>query len=63
MCLSLSRYNEKHACSCEWQANTLLSGLGAESGGLAVAHSLYNGMSAAPGGHKYLHGEKVRLLM
>ena len=41
------------------EANTLLSGLGFESGGLAVAHSVYNGMSAVASANAYLHGEKV----
>jgi glycerol dehydrogenase len=41
------------------EANTLLSGLGFESGGLAVAHSLHNGLTAAPETHDRLHGEKV----
>ena len=41
------------------EANTLLSGLGFESGGLAVAHSVHNGLTAAPETHAYLHGEKV----
>eukprot|EP00887_Chlorella_sp_A99_P007328 scaffold2.g7328.t1 len=41
------------------EANTLLSGLGAESGGLAVAHALHNGMTQAPGSHKFLHGENA----
>lgn len=41
------------------EANTLLSGLGFESGGLAAAHSLYAGLSALPAGAAYLHGEKV----
>ncbi|TXH43669.1 MAG: iron-containing alcohol dehydrogenase [Actinobacteria bacterium] len=41
------------------EANTLLSGLGFESGGLAVAHSVHNGLTAAPGTHDFLHGEKV----
>ena len=41
------------------EANTLLSGLGFESGGLAVAHSVHNGLTVAPGTHHYLHGEKV----
>lgn len=39
------------------EANTLLSGLGFESGGLAGAHALHNGLTfAAPGA---LHGELV----
>jgi glycerol dehydrogenase len=41
------------------EANTLLSGLGFESGGLAAAHSLYAGLSLLPTGSPYLHGEKV----
>lgn len=41
------------------EANTLLSGLGFESGGLAIAHSVHNGLTAAPPTHDYLHGEKV----
>jgi len=41
------------------EANTLLSGLGFESGGLAVAHSVHNGLSVAPETHGCLHGEKV----
>jgi glycerol dehydrogenase len=41
------------------EANTLLSGLGFESGGLAVAHSLHNGLTVVPETHAFLHGEKV----
>ena len=41
------------------EANTLLSGLGFESSGLAAAHALHNGLTAAPGTHDFLHGEKV----
>jgi glycerol dehydrogenase len=41
------------------EANTLLSGLGFESGGLAVAHSIHNGLTTAPPTHAYMHGEKV----
>ena len=41
------------------EANTLMSGLGFESGGLALAHSVHNGLTAAPGTHSSLHGEKV----
>lgn len=41
------------------EANTLLSGLGFESGGLAVAHSVHNGLTAAKETHDNLHGEKV----
>ncbi len=41
------------------EANTLLSGLGFESAGLAVAHSVHNGLTALPQTHDYMHGEKV----
>jgi glycerol dehydrogenase len=41
------------------EANTLLSGLGFESGGLAIAHSVHNGLTVLPPTHAYLHGEKV----
>lgn len=41
------------------EANILLSGLGFESGGLAIAHSLHNGLTTAPQTHPFLHGEKV----
>lgn len=41
------------------EANTLLSGLGFESGGLAVAHAVHNGLTACAETHQYLHGEKV----
>jgi glycerol dehydrogenase len=41
------------------EANTLLSGLGFESSGLAAAHAVHNGLTAAPGAHSYFHGEKV----
>ncbi len=41
------------------EANTLLSGLGFESAGLAAAHSLHNGLTALPQTHEYYHGEKV----
>jgi len=41
------------------EANTLLSGLGFESGGLAIAHSVHNGLTAAEETHSFMHGEKV----
>jgi glycerol dehydrogenase len=41
------------------EANTLLSGLGFESVGLAAAHAVHNGLSVAEGCHAALHGEKV----
>lgn len=41
------------------EANILMSGLGAESGGLAMAHGLHNALTNFEETHKYLHGEKV----
>ena len=41
------------------EANTLLSGLGFESSGLAAAHAIHNGLTTASPTHAYLHGEKV----
>jgi glycerol dehydrogenase len=41
------------------EANTLLSGLGFESGAVALAHALSEGFSEIPSMHGYSHGEKV----
>ncbi|CCM06102.1 uncharacterized protein FIBRA_08350 [Fibroporia radiculosa] len=43
------------------EANTLLSGLGFESGGNAVAHAIHNGLTAINNRvlHAKMHGEKV----
>lgn len=41
------------------EANTLLSGLGFESAGLAAAHSVYNGFSILHDKHGMYHGEVV----
>ncbi len=42
------------------EANTLLSGMGFESGGLAAAHAMAAGMTVIPVLHReYLHGEMV----
>ncbi len=41
------------------EANTLLSGLGFESSGLAAAHAVHNGLTEAAQTHPYYHGEKV----
>jgi len=43
------------------EANTLLSGLGFESGGLAAAHAIHNGLTAVPGTHGLAHGQKVNI--
>jgi glycerol dehydrogenase len=41
------------------EANTLLSGIGFESAGLAAAHAIHNGLTIAPEVHAFHHGEKV----
>ncbi len=41
------------------EANTFLSGVGFESGGLAAAHAIHNGFTALEETHSYYHGEKV----
>lgn len=43
------------------EANTLLSGLGFESGGLGAAHAIHNGLTVLAGTHHYFHGEKVAI--
>ncbi|MEM7363584.1 MAG: glycerol dehydrogenase [Pseudomonadota bacterium] len=44
------------------EANTLLSGIGFESGGLAIAHAVANNLTMVPRVHdQYLHGEMVAL--
>jgi glycerol dehydrogenase len=41
------------------EANTYLSGVGFESGGLAAAHAIHNGLTVIPDAHHFYHGEKV----
>lgn len=41
------------------EANTLLSGIGFESGGLAGAHAIHNGFTVLEECHHMQHGEKV----
>ncbi|SDJ03915.1 glycerol dehydrogenase [Natribacillus halophilus] len=49
-----------HALEQVVEANTLLSGLGFESGGLALAHAVHNGFTVLEGDiHHKSHGEKV----
>ncbi|MFA9465038.1 MAG: glycerol dehydrogenase [Velocimicrobium sp.] len=43
------------------EANTYLSGVGADNGGLAVAHSVYNGFTALPECESTMHGSLVAL--
>lgn len=61
-------YKAKLACECNSvtaaleniiEANILLSGLGFESGGLAAAHAIHDGLTVLEETHKYFHGEKV----
>lgn len=41
------------------EANTYLSGIGFESGGLAAAHAIHNGLTLIEATHSLYHGEKV----
>lgn len=41
------------------ETNILLSGIGFESGGLAAAHAIHDGLTILEGTHRYYHGEKV----
>lgn len=41
------------------EANTYLSGIGFESGGLAGAHAIHNGLTVIEETHSMYHGEKV----
>lgn len=41
------------------EANILLSGLGFESGGLAAAHAIHDGLTILEETHHFFHGEKV----
>ena len=54
---------ENHVCTKAVEniieANTYLSGIGFESGGLAAAHAVHNGFTVAPATHGMYHGEKV----
>jgi glycerol dehydrogenase len=43
------------------EANTLLSGLGFENGGIAAAHSVHNGLTQLEDTHHATHGEKVNV--
>ncbi|ELY58520.1 glycerol dehydrogenase [Natronococcus jeotgali] len=43
------------------EANTLLSGLGFENGGIAAAHSIHNGLTQLEAAHGATHGEKVNV--
>ncbi|WP_292587864.1 glycerol dehydrogenase [Mesotoga sp. UBA5557] len=67
---TLLKYGEQAKNACQAQvvtsalekvieANTLLSGLGFESGGLAAAHAIHNGLTILQETHEFFHGEKV----
>jgi glycerol dehydrogenase len=56
---ALRRQSSNEALERLVEANTLLSGLGFESSGLAAAHAIHNGLTTAAGTHSYMHGEKV----
>ncbi|NLC31032.1 MAG: glycerol dehydrogenase [Candidatus Moranbacteria bacterium] len=43
------------------EANTLLSGLGFESGGISSCHAIHNGLTVLEPTHAYFHGEKVSI--
>lgn len=58
-CESCRKQTVTPALEAVIEANTLLSGLGFESAGLASAHSIHNGLTQLPATHAYFHGEKV----
>lgn len=69
---TLLRYGQAAKIACEnrivtpalnhiVETNTLLSGIGFESSGLAAAHSVHNGLTALDETHSFYHGEKVAL--
>jgi glycerol dehydrogenase len=60
--------NAKHAAECGVvtkafenvvEANTYMSGVGFESGGLGAAHAIQKGLTHCPDLHSVYHGEKV----
>ncbi len=69
---TLQEYGKAARISCEnnivspaleyiVEANTLLSGLGFESGGLSAAHGIHDCLCNLEGTHDYYHGEKVAI--
>lgn len=58
--------NEEHVVTAALEkvveANTLLSGIGFESGGVASAHSLQDGLNMLEECHDFYHGEKIGFL-
>lgn len=57
--IAVERNSATPAVEAVVEANTLLSGLGFESGGLAGAHSVHNGFTVLESSHHKLHGQKV----
>lgn len=57
--LSSDAEANSHALDAIIEANTYLSGIGFESGGLGAAHAVHNGLTVLPEVHEYYHGEKV----
>ena len=56
---SLEAHARTEAVERVIEANTLLSGIGFESGGLAGAHAVHNGLTVLEECHHMQHGEKV----
>ncbi|MFT8871840.1 MAG: glycerol dehydrogenase [Sporolactobacillus sp.] len=56
---SVERKLSTPAVEATIEATIYLSGVGAESGGLAATHAIHNGMTAVPSLHRVQHGEKV----
>lgn len=57
--LAVERNSVTPAVEAIVEANTLLSGIGFESGGLAGSHSVHNGLTVLEGSHDKHHGQKV----
>lgn len=57
----LAVQNQQNSAAVEniIEANTYLSGIGFESGGLAGAHAIHNGLTLLESCHHLYHGEKV----
>jgi glycerol dehydrogenase len=59
---AVRRHDANSALENVVEANTLLSGIGFESGGLAAAHAVAQGLTGVPRVHaNYLHGEMVAI--
>lgn len=56
---SVEKQTPSEALEAVLEANILLSGVGFESGGLAVAHAFHDSIAGFPETHDKYHGEKV----